>query len=784
MRLPSKLLLLSLLGLWAVLGDALSLPLLFGFDLLFSSIPAFLAMIWLGPSAGLLVAALGGSATWLLWGHPYTLAIFFAEMAVVSGLRERAGCFGRRPRAFAVDDALFWLVLGIPLALLLYHFALGWAWLPSWLIALKFALYGIINAAIAGLIVLAVAWFRSQRRAITFDRILFNVLVLALLLPALALSVWQGQYHMQALERGTAHLTDLNGSQTAPEGIMGRFGEQPLEIEPGLSLDPEVLSAPLLDQIQQRILTIFLALFGLALFAIAVAGWLSHWLTRPLRELIESTHQLPAAIAGSQPISRLSKTAILETDELAETIVGMARSLRSSFQQLEQEKQSHRHQQLLAALQASLLSELIKPESDEASFGALLCDRLEAVLPAYRCLLLRQTTNGELIPFRLGRKPIANIDLARLTPGSPLIACCEEALQRAEARAFETTLVVSAERLNAAPGRETAELAGWVLPILGHSMVLIAFEQSDDAQEHGATDASFVREMLEVATRLAGVAFEALQLRRRHQVLIDALSQAQTGVIITERTQNDDLISYVNSGFEAMTGYSAAEVIGRNCRFLQGPDRAQPARWQMRAALQDGAASNVIVRNYRKDGSYFWNSLHLSPMHDHQGQVRHYIAVQQDLTEEIEMLERLRHNEAQLKEAQAIAHVGSWELDLSSGRAQWSEETFRLFGFEPGALEANVDAFLAVVTDEDRERVRETIATLAQQSVETIQIEHGVLGPDGVARTLLQQGRIHRNAEAEPVRLVGTCLEVTEAAPQRGDAAPAGGALPTGGREC
>lgn len=75
MRLPNKLLLLSLLGLWAVLGDALSLPLLFGFDLLFSSIPAFLAMIWLGPSAGLLVAALGGSATWLLWGHPYTLAL-------------------------------------------------------------------------------------------------------------------------------------------------------------------------------------------------------------------------------------------------------------------------------------------------------------------------------------------------------------------------------------------------------------------------------------------------------------------------------------------------------------------------------------------------------------------------------------------------------------------------------------------------------------------------------------------------------------------------------------
>ncbi|MEA3639095.1 MAG: PAS domain S-box protein [Lamprobacter sp.] len=736
MRLPTTVLLLVLLSLWAVLGDTLTVPLLFGFDLLFSSIPAFLAMFWLGPSAGLLVAALGGGATWLFWGHPYAMVVFIAEIALVSGLRSRAECRGRRPLAFAAADAFFWLALGIPLTLFFYHFALGLPWFPAWLIALKLALNGIINAALAGLIVLAVAWFRNQRRAITFDRILFNILVLALLLPALALSLWQSQELWQsqafarALQIGATELMDPIASQTAP----------------------------LLKDSQQGLLKIFFALLALALFAIAIASWLSAWLMRPLHQLIESTQQLPVLIASSRPLSRLSQTLIRETDELAETILGMARSLRTSFRQLEQEKQHQARQQALSALQASLLSKLIDEEADEASFAELLCDQVEMVLPGYRCLLLRQTTTGELVLLGPLRRPLAGIDMTRLAFDPLLIAHCQEALQAGAACPLKATHIASAASLEPS-SREAAGVSGWVLPIVGYSTVMVAIEQQQDAREPIVT---FVSEVLVVATRLAGVAFEALQLRRRHQVLIDALSQAETGVIITERTQNDDLISYVNSGFEAMTGYRAAEVIGRNCRFLQGPERAQPARWQMRAALREGAASNVIVRNYRKDGSYFWNSLHLSPMRDHQGQVSHYIAVQQDLTEEIEMLERLRESEAQLKEAQAIAHVGSWELDLYSGQAQWSEETFRLFGFEPGAVEASHTAYLAIVADEDRERVRKTIATLDEQSTEAIQIEHNVLGPDGVARTLLQQGRIQCDAEGKAVRLVGTCLDVTE----------------------
>ncbi len=727
---------LVLLSLWAIAGNTLTLPLFFGFDLLFGPIAAFLAMHWFGTRAGLLVAAIGGSATWLLWGHPYAMLTLVAEIAFVSWLRQRAQRRSRRRPAFAAADALFWLALGMPLILLFYHVALGLEWTVAWMVAIKQALNGMINAASAGLIVLAAALIWRQRRAITFDRILFNILVLSLLLPTLLLSVWQNKDLVHTVQTGEVHLIE-RGEHAAAffEGI---------------------------GELQTYFLKLLMALLGLALFGIALAAGLSTWLTRPLHQLIASTQQLPAAIAGSRPMPRLTKTAIRETDELAETITAMAHSLRLSFEQIEQEKQRQSRQQALAALQARLLSTLVERQSDETSFGESLCHEIEGILPRYTCLLLQQATDGTFTLFRRSHRHRTGFNATRLAERPAIVACCDEALRAARPRPLETADILSAAPFNGGFNPETTAVSGLALPIVGHATVLVAIEQRARTIEQTETSAAFARAILEIATNTAGIAFEALQLRRWHQMLIDALSQAQTGIMITERIHDDDLIAYVNSGFEAMTGYSAEEVIGRNCRFLQAEDRAQSARWQMRRAVRSGENCSVIMRNYRKDGSRFWNSLYISPMRDREGQVTHYIGVQQDVTEAIETLERLRLSETRLQEAQAIAHVGSWELDLRTGQAQWSDETFRLFGFAPGAIEACHEAFLEVVAASDRARVRETIATLNPASASEVQLEHGILGPDGVPRTLLQQGRLHLDADGAPARLVGTCLDVTE----------------------
>ena len=663
-------LMLTLLSLWALAGNTLTLPLFFGFDLLFGSIAAFLAMYWLGMRAGLLVAAIGGSATWLLWGHPYAMLIIVAEVACVGWLRQRAQRRYRRRPAFAAADTLFWLALGIPLILLFYHLALDMEWVVAWLVALKQALNGIINAAIAGLIVLVAALIWGQHRMITFDRILFNILVLALLAPVLLLSLWQNKDLVHDLQPSEAHLIERGEHVTMLEHLGERLREQPQspEDEPWSSFSLESPTTPLIDDLQGYFLRLLLTLLGLALFGVALAAWLSTWLTRPLRQLIESTQHLPAAIAGSRPMPRLTKTPIRETDELAETILGMAHSLRISFEQVEQEKQRQSRQQALATLQARLLSVLVEQQGDEDSFGVSLCREVEGILPHHRCLLLRQAMDGTFTPFRHSRKRSADFSATRLAEHPAIIAGCREALNTAKACPLAVTDIVS-----------TAS-SGLVLPIVGYATLLVAIEQRPSTVERTETGVAFARAILETATSTAGVAFEALQLRRRHQVLTDALSQAQTGVMITERIDGDDLMTYVNSGFEAMTGYSATEVIGHNCRFLQGEDRAQEARWQMREALQAGEHCSVIMRNYRKDGSLFWNSLSLSPMRDREGQVTHYIGVQQDVTELQEARERQRVAEQELADYAAQLEHMIDVLNLSQPYAEQIESLLRLAG--------------------------------------------------------------------------------------------------------
>jgi PAS domain S-box-containing protein len=111
-----------------------------------------------------------------------------------------------------------------------------------------------------------------------------------------------------------------------------------------------------------------------------------------------------------------------------------------------------------------------------------------------------------------------------------------------------------------------------------------------------------------------------------------AIAASSNGIAIADVTMPNEPIIYVNPAFERMTGYSAAEVIGQNHPFLQHADINQPELQQLRSAMQLGQDATVILRNYRKDGSLFWNQLNISPVCDVSGKVTHYIGIQTDIT--------------------------------------------------------------------------------------------------------------------------------------------------------
>jgi PAS domain S-box-containing protein len=118
-------------------------------------------------------------------------------------------------------------------------------------------------------------------------------------------------------------------------------------------------------------------------------------------------------------------------------------------------------------------------------------------------------------------------------------------------------------------------------------------------------------------------------------------------------------ITYVNPAFEAITGYSLAEMIGKNCRILQGTQRKQPELAAIRAAI--AARQNIVsvLRNFRKDGTPFWNELSLSAVRNTEGRVTHFIGIQSDVTVRIELEKALMQSEklaAVGRLAASIAH--------------------------------------------------------------------------------------------------------------------------------
>ena len=125
---------------------------------------------------------------------------------------------------------------------------------------------------------------------------------------------------------------------------------------------------------------------------------------------------------------------------------------------------------------------------------------------------------------------------------------------------------------------------------------------------------------------------ERKQKEERLRLFERAVKCSSNGITISDARQEELPVVYANPAFEKITGYSIDETLGRNIRFLQGGDRDQEVIQELRAALREKREANVVLRNYRKDGSLFWNGLLLSPVRDDDGLVTHYVGIQNDLT--------------------------------------------------------------------------------------------------------------------------------------------------------
>ncbi|MFQ6557954.1 PAS domain-containing protein [Pseudomonas sp. Lb2C1-1] len=135
------------------------------------------------------------------------------------------------------------------------------------------------------------------------------------------------------------------------------------------------------------------------------------------------------------------------------------------------------------------------------------------------------------------------------------------------------------------------------------------------------------------------------------QLMQLVINASNDGIVIAEKEGEDNILIYVNPAFERLTGYHRDEILYQDCRFLQSGDRDQASLEPIRQALKEGGACREVLRNYRKDGTPFWNELSLSTVKNQADGHTYFVGVQKDVTTQVKAQQRVAQLEKELAEA-------------------------------------------------------------------------------------------------------------------------------------
>lgn len=257
-----------------------------------------------------------------------------------------------------------------------------------------------------------------------------------------------------------------------------------------------------------------------------------------------------------------------------------------------------------------------------------------------------------------------------------------------------------------------------------------------------------------------------------------AVRATRMPMLITDPNQADNPIVFVNDAFLRLTGYERSECLGRNCRFLQGPDTDPADVAKLRDAIERRSQIEMEIINHRKDGSRFFNRVLISPVFDDIGHLTYFFASQFDVTLERDRLVRLQHehdklekeverrtrelglSEERLKFTIQAARLGSWTLDLTDMRLTSSDICKRNFGRQPNEPFTYQD-LIATVLAEERLRVQQSIKD-AIESHHDYEQEYRIQTPIGETRWIMARARPYYSAEGKPLSMAGVTLDITE----------------------
>ncbi|MBI4828839.1 MAG: PAS domain S-box protein, partial [Nitrospinae bacterium] len=258
---------------------------------------------------------------------------------------------------------------------------------------------------------------------------------------------------------------------------------------------------------------------------------------------------------------------------------------------------------------------------------------------------------------------------------------------------------------------------------------------------------------------ISGVREAEAKLRASEERFRVSFHHAPIGMALVSRERK---FLQVNPAFCRMLGYEESELLSRTFTDITHPDD-QHIGLEFLQEFWAGKRETVQIekRYLHRDGRAVWVQINVSLGRGAAGEPLYTIAQIQDITGRKTAQDNDEKSRARLNEAQRMAHFGSWEWDMRSGALMWSDEMFRILGYEPGAVEASLDLFRRSIHTEERDMVEAALAT-AMGGTGRYQMDRRVARPDGGIRVIHTEGFVEPDEKGNPIRMVGFAHDVTE----------------------
>jgi PAS domain S-box-containing protein len=271
---------------------------------------------------------------------------------------------------------------------------------------------------------------------------------------------------------------------------------------------------------------------------------------------------------------------------------------------------------------------------------------------------------------------------------------------------------------------------------------------------------------------------EVLGLDDSSDPFVNAVRATRMPMVITNPRRPDNPVVFANEAFCRLTGYAREEILGRNCRFLQGPETDPEAVSRIRAAVDAVRPIEIDIRNHRKDGAPFWNRLLMAPVFDGNGVLAYFFASQVDVTIERERLAGLQTDKAALKAeldarervdyerdreldlAMRAGGLGAWSVDVRTRTLMASDAYKTLMGW-PVETPFTYEDRQKMIHPDDREAVRAQSDATIQDGAD-YHITHRVITPLGGVRWMEARGILVSDAEGAPLRISGVTTDITD----------------------